>query len=85
MQAPAATKNKAIGAAWVRAALLALWAAVSFGVAFFARDLGQVVAGWPLNYWLVAQGGVLVFIGVVMGYAWWMNRAEPSAAEDGDA
>ena len=45
MKAPAAKKKEVSGAAWLRAALLLLWAAASFGVAFFARDLNQVVAG----------------------------------------
>jgi cation/acetate symporter len=40
----------------------------------FARELTQVVAGWPLNYWWMAQGGVLLFIALVAGYAFWMNR-----------
>ncbi len=79
MKAPAAKKKEVSGAAWLRAALLLLWAAASFGVAFFARDLNQVVAGWPLNYWWLAQGGVVLFIGVVMVYAWWMGRAAPAA------
>ncbi|MBK6613227.1 MAG: DUF4212 domain-containing protein [Ottowia sp.] len=69
-------KKEAVGAMRVRAWLLFLWATASFGVCFFARDLDQVVAGWPLNFWLAAQGGVLVFIGIVMAYAWYMNRAE---------
>ena len=69
-------KSGAPGAYWMRAGLLFVWAMASFGVCFFARDLDQVVAGWPLNFWLAAQGGVLVFIGIVMVYAWWMNRAE---------
>ena len=82
MSAPPAIKNEAPGAAWLRAALLLLWAAASFGVAFFARELNQVVAGWPLNYWWLAQGGVLLFIGVVMVYAWWMGRAAPAADDE---
>lgn len=82
MKAPAATKKEVSGAAWLRAALLLLWAAASFGVAFFARDLNQVVAGWPLNYWWLAQGGVLLFIGVVMVYAWWMGRVAPAADDE---
>ena len=64
----------------MRAALLLLWVAASFGVAFFARDLDQVLAGWPLNFWLLAQGSVLVFIGIVMFYAWFMNRTAQAAA-----
>ena len=82
MNAPAAGQKEVSGAAWLRAALLLLWAAASFGVAFFARDLNQVVAGWPLNYWWLAQGGVLLFIGVVMVYAWWMGRAAPAADDE---
>lgn len=70
------------GAPWVRGALLALWGVASFGVSFFARELDQVIGGWPLNFWLAAQGGVLVFIAVVMLYAWFMNRAEPPPAAD---
>ncbi len=73
---------RARNARWVRGALLLVWAAASFGVCFFARELDQVVAGWPLNFWLAAQGGVLTFIAVVMAYAWWMNRAEAPPAED---
>ena len=61
-------------AAWLRGVLLAVWALASFGVTFFARDLTQVVAGWPINYWWMAQGGVLVFIAIVVFYAWAANR-----------
>ena len=76
---------------WLRATLLALWALASFGVVFFARDIDQVAWGWPLNFWLLAQGSVLLFLGIVMVYAWCMNRAErhrpptvaPAAADDG--
>ncbi len=68
-------------AAWWRGVLLAVWVLASFGVTFFARDLTQVVAGWPINYWWMAQGGVLVFIAIVAAYAWLMNRR--SGADDG--
>ena len=72
------------GAADVRAGLLALWAAASFGVAFFARDLDIAFAHWPLNFWLLAQGGVLVFLGIVMAYAWAMNRIDRATEAEGD-
>ena len=54
----------------LRIGLLMLWAVLSFGVVLFARDLGLVVAGWPLNYWFCAQGAVLGFIAIVAIYAW---------------
>lgn len=51
----------------------------------------MVVGGWPLNFWLTAQGAVLVFIAVVMLYAAYMNRTEqdepgaPPPTRDADA
>ena len=78
---PDAPEKISVGARWISAALLFIWALASFGVVFFARELDHVVAGWPLNFWWAAQGGVLVFIGVVAFHAWWMNRAEARAGE----
>lgn len=66
----------------VRALLLLVWAAASFGVTFFARDLNQVLAGWPVNFWWAAQGGVLVFLAVVMLYAWFANRVGLDEPDD---
>ena len=81
MPEPPVAIEKEAGGAWrMRAALLVVWALASFGVAFFARDLDQVLAGWPLNYWLAAQGAVLVFMGIVVLYTWWMNSVEARQA-----
>jgi putative solute:sodium symporter small subunit len=61
----------------LKALLLLLWVLVSFVAVYFARDLAAiVVAGWPLGYWIAAQGGVLVFIGIVVAYGWAMNHLE---------
>lgn len=61
----------------LKAALIALWALVSFGGTYFARDLRFLLAGdWPLGHWIAAQGAVLAFIGIVVLYAWAMNRFE---------
>ena len=60
----------------LKVVLLVVWAAASFGVSWFARDLRQVVAGWPVNFWFVAQGAVLVFLGIVVVYATIRNRQE---------
>ena len=62
---------------WLKGGLLLLWVLVSFVATFFARDLQLLVAGgWPLGYWIAAQGGVVVFIGIVVAYGWAMNRLE---------
>ena len=41
---------------WLKAVLLAVWVAVSFGACYYARDLQALVPDWPLAYWFAAQG-----------------------------
>ncbi len=65
----------------LKAALLAVWAVVSFGFFFFARDLQFVVFGWPFAYWMGAQGAILVFIAIVVIYATVMKRLAPQDSE----
>ena len=65
----------------LKATLLVVWAAVSFGVCFFARDLQFLVGQWPFGYWMAAQGGVIAFILIVAGYSWAMKRLSPEDSE----
>jgi cation/acetate symporter len=65
----------------LRGVLLSLWALLAIGPAWFARDLGVTVAGWPLNYWLCAQGAVLGFIAIVVVYARSRPDRLPSATD----
>ena len=76
----------------LKAALLVVWALVSFGACFFARDLQTTVAGWPIGYWVASQGAVFVFMVIVVAYAWAMTRfegqeaaAQAASAGDDDA
>jgi putative solute:sodium symporter small subunit len=64
---------------WARARrlialLLALWLATSFGTVFFARDLAHLsVFGWPLSFYLAAQGASLTYLAIIGGFAWRMR------------
>ncbi len=69
-------ENHSTRALALKGALLVVWAVVSFGCCYFARDLQFMVAGWPFNYWMAAQGAVLVFIVILAFYAWAMNRMD---------
>lgn len=69
--------------------LLLIWFLVSFVLTFFARELSFLFFGWPFSFWMAAQGGLLVFAGIIAYYAWTMNRLdeqygveEPSTADD---
>jgi len=64
----------------LKAILLAVWGAVTFGVCWFARDLQFTIGPWPLGYWMAAQGSVLVFILIIAVYAAIMRRLSPEDA-----
>ena len=54
--------------------LLGLWLATGFGTVFFARDLAHLsVFGWPLSFYLAAQGSSLGFLAIIGVYAWRMR------------
>lgn len=56
--------------------LLALWFGVSFGIAFFARELSFTIFGWPFSFWVAAQGALVVYCVIVWFYARWMDRLD---------
>ena len=54
--------------------LLGLWLATGFGTVFFARDLAHLsVFGWPLSFYLAAQGASLIYLAIIGVYAWRMR------------
>lgn len=58
-------------------ALLLLWFLASFVVIFFARELSSVtLLGWPLHFYLAAQGVTLVYLAIIGVYALAMLRIE---------
>ena len=59
------------------ALLLTLWLLTGFGAAFFARELaGLSVFGWPLSFYLAAQGASLVYLAILAFYAWRMRQLD---------
>jgi putative solute:sodium symporter small subunit len=72
----------------VTGALLALWFVVTFGVAFYARQLQFSFFGWPFSFWAAAQGALVLYVLIIVAYAWAMNRIErryerEAGADDG--
>ncbi len=61
---------------WLKAGLLLAWVLVSFVACYFARDLQVMVAGWPLGYWIAAQGAILAFLAITVFYCVAMDRFE---------
>lgn len=59
------------------ALLLALWFGVSFVASFFARELNNVtLLGFPLGFYMGAQGSLFVYLLIIWYYARTMNRLD---------
>jgi putative solute:sodium symporter small subunit len=57
--------------------LLALWLATGFGTVFFARELARfTLFGWPLSFYMAAQGAALISLASIGVYAWRMRRLD---------
>jgi putative solute:sodium symporter small subunit len=61
----------------VTAILLAIWFVVTFVASFFARELnGIVIFGFPLGFYMGAQGSLIVYCLIIAFYAGYMNRLD---------
>ena len=56
---------------------LVIWALVSFGAAFFVEALNAVVIfGFPLGYYMGAQGSLIIFVALIFNYSSMMNKID---------
>lgn len=56
---------------------LIVWALVSYGAVFFVESLNAIVIfGFPLGYYMAAQGSLIVFVILVFTYAGRMNAVD---------
>ncbi len=54
---------------------LLIWFGATFCTVFFARELSTLtVFGWPLSFYLAAQGVALVYLAIIGVYALAMER-----------
>ncbi len=61
----------------ITAILLTIWFIVTFVEAWFARELNQVsFLGFPLGFYMSAQGSLAIYVAIIGFYAWYMNRLD---------
>jgi putative solute:sodium symporter small subunit len=59
------------------AILLLVWFGATFCTIFFARELSAVTMfGWPLSFYLAAQGVALLYLAIIGAYALAMERID---------
>lgn len=58
-------------------ALLLVWFALTFAVILFARELSGITwFGWPLSFYMAAQGLALGYLLIVALYTWQMRKID---------
>jgi putative solute:sodium symporter small subunit len=63
--------------------LLSIWFVVTFVMGFFARDLAEITfLGWPLAFYMGAQGSLIIYVILIWVYAKVMNRYDVEAGVD---
>lgn len=57
--------------------LLFIWFVVTFVEAWYARELNQFsFLGFPLGFYMSAQGSLAIYVVLIGIYAWYMNRLD---------
>ncbi|HNP87642.1 MAG TPA: VC_2705 family sodium/solute symporter [Kouleothrix sp.] len=86
-KAPALPTRQLGYAAWrsnlrIIGVMLFIWVGVSAVPALFSPQLNQfqILTGFPLGYYMGAQGSLVVFLGLITGYAWWAARHDRQIA-----
>jgi putative solute:sodium symporter small subunit len=61
----------------ITAILLGIWFVVTYVVGFFARELNTITFfGWPLGFYMGAQGSLIVYVVIIFFYAVRMNKLD---------
>ena len=70
----------------ITAILLSIWFVVTFVEAWFARDLNQYsFMGFPLGFYMSAQGSLAIYVILIGTYAWYMNKLDKEyEVDEGD-
>jgi putative solute:sodium symporter small subunit len=61
----------------VTAVLLAIWFVATFVEAWFARELNAItVLGFPLGFYMSAQGSLVIYVAIIWYYQHFMNKLD---------
>ena len=59
------------------ALLLSIWFVATFVVIYFARELATInFFGWPLSFYMAAQGSLIIYVLIIGFYAMYMNKLD---------
>jgi putative solute:sodium symporter small subunit len=61
----------------ISAILLLIWFVATYVMAFFARELATInFFGWPLSFYMAAQGSLIIYVAIIGYYAMYMRKLD---------
>ena len=61
----------------ITAVLLVIWFVSTFVMSYYARELNNVTLfGWPLAFYMGAQGSLIIYVVIIWFYARYMNNLD---------
>jgi putative solute:sodium symporter small subunit len=61
----------------ITAILMVIWFIATFVVGWYARELnGTTFLGFPLGFYMAAQGSLIIYVVIIWYYARYMNRLD---------
>jgi putative solute:sodium symporter small subunit len=67
----------------ITAILLVIWFIVTFVEGWYARELNSITfLGFPLGFYMSAQGSLAIYVVIIGVYAWYMNKLDKTYGVD---
>jgi len=67
----------------ITAVLLLVWFIATFIEGWYARELNSITfLGFPLGFYMSAQGSLIIYVLVIGFYAWYMNKLDQEYGVD---
>jgi putative solute:sodium symporter small subunit len=61
----------------ITAILLFIWFVVTYVMAYFAVPLAKInFFGWPLSFYMAAQGSLIIYVVIIWYYAKYMRKLD---------
>ena len=61
----------------ITAILLFSWLVVTYVMAYFAIQLAEIkLFGWPLSFYMAAQGSLIIYVLIIWYYARYMRKMD---------
>jgi putative solute:sodium symporter small subunit len=60
----------------ITAILMVVWFVATFVIGYYARELSFNFFGWPFSFYMGAQGSLIIYVLIIVFYAYYMNRLD---------